>query len=331
MNENKALEIIGKARANGALVYAPANLDTPPLYKAEVTEIRATGEEFHAMQGGKYMPNKAVTDRIGEAAGVDFIAERCGTRKEGTSCYVGWAQGRVRLPDGSWRYSTVEEYEYDVEVRCEEEFLKGKKAGDSYRQYTDIEKAQKRIELSKVARARAATGARLRVIRQLTGMPVAFTAAEKSRPLIFSRIVQNTDFILQTAEGRMMAIAAATGIAAQVYGAQAAALPAAPAPIAEEALRSVDEATATFEDVPGDVDFGVPQEPPASESEGRTAALDSLREYLESGILNPQQTGIVQKAVDNPNTPFDGDGGLVYYLNLCKAQEAQRRQKRGAA
>ena len=67
------------------------------------------------------------------------------------------------------------------------------------------------LELTKVARQRAATGARLRVIRQITGMPSAFEKAEIEKPFVFTCVVQNTDFILKTPEGRAMATAQALG------------------------------------------------------------------------------------------------------------------------
>jgi hypothetical protein len=68
------------------------------------------------------------------------------------------------------------------------------------------------LEYSKVARQRAATGARLRVIRQLTGMPAAFEKSDAMKPMVFTRIVQNTSYILNTPEGRAMATAQALGV-----------------------------------------------------------------------------------------------------------------------
>jgi len=215
MNENKALAIIEDARSKGALVYAPQNMDCPPLYKVEATVITAKPDEFFNIQG-KYMPSKAVVDRIGEAAGVDFIAAQCSVRTEkrdddigNRTVFVGFAQGRTRLPDGTWRASSVEDYEFDPLLRAQMESK------------NDSEIRKKYLEYTKVARQRASTGARVRVIRQLTGMPVTFTQADMAKPLVFTRIVQNTDYILGTHEGKMMAIAMATGAAQMMYGPQA--------------------------------------------------------------------------------------------------------------
>lgn len=211
---DNALAIITRERAAGALIFSPQNIDTPPLYKVEATVIKARPDEFHNMKG-KFMPNRAVTDRISEAAGVDFIAAECSVVAETREAmpelglprrtvFVGYAQGRTRLPDGSWRNSTKADYEFDPVLRAKSE---GK--GD-----------REALEYMKFARQRASTGARLGVIRQLVGIPVTFSEREITLPLVFSRVVQNTDYILGTKEGRIMAIAAATGIAAQMYGPQ---------------------------------------------------------------------------------------------------------------
>jgi hypothetical protein len=57
------------------------------------------------------------------------------------------------------------------------------------------------IELQKAASQRAATGARLRVIRQLTGMPESFAEKNIQKPLYFGRMIQNMKYIL--AEGEL--------------------------------------------------------------------------------------------------------------------------------
>lgn len=271
--ENKALAIIDKARTDGALVYAPQNLDCPPLYKAEATIIKARPDEFFNIQG-KYMPSKAVVDRIGEAAGVDFIAANCGVKTESRdddigkrTVFVGFAQGRARLPDGSWRQSSIEEYEFDPLLRAQ---LDGKGEPDTRRKY---------LENVKVGRQRASTGARVRVIRQITGMPVTFTQADIARPLVFSRIVQNTDYILGTKEGRVMAIAAATGLSAQMYGAKEAGLEAGPGPAAEPATDEPRDVTHSAEEA----DFGGDDfdEDPAVDPAAATIAAE-LNEWAVS-------------------------------------------------
>lgn len=218
---NNALTVIENARKQNALVFVnQENYQTGiELYKTEATVIQSKPEEFHNLQG-KYMPNRAVTDRIGEAAGVQFVAGdvRAETRDDEIAgkrtVFVGTAQGKVRMPDGSWRMSALEEYEFDPTLRA----MLDKKIDyitDSNRSVF----ARTALEYTKVARQRAATGARLRVIRQLTGMPVNFTQADISRPMVFTRVVQNTAHILETKEGRTLATMQALGMTTEsLYG-----------------------------------------------------------------------------------------------------------------
>lgn len=222
--ENTALAIIERAQKGGALVFVNRdNLESrTKLYRTEITQIQAKQDEFHKVNG-KFMPNKAVTDRIGEANGIQFIDKNCFVETQmRPACaglpercvYVGYAQGKVRMPDGNWRESTVENYEFDPTLRAAEDAPNkkdyGKPAG-----YDPFDPANKSkfnrdiLAYVKPAMARAATGARLRVIRQLSGMPETFTAEEITRPLAFARIVQNTEYILETPEGRTMATAKA--------------------------------------------------------------------------------------------------------------------------
>jgi hypothetical protein len=296
-----ALVLVNKARSAGALIFAQPNLETPPLYRAEITEIKSRPDEFHDMKQGKYMPNKAVVDRIGDAAGIDFLNSSCGVRSElrdddigKRTVFIGYAQGRTRLPDGSWRQSSVEEYEFDPLLRAKiEKERDGEAAVKS-----------KYLEYAKVARQRASTGARVRVIRQLVGMPVTFSDAERNKPLVFSRIVQNTDYILGTKEGRMMAIAAATGVAGMLYGPHAAQT--APAALAVETeyeepeMRPADDQQ-TAGLAAQALDDGFAEEAPADPE--RQKLIYTLTDYINSGTMNDAAHRKVESLIDDPNTP----------------------------
>jgi hypothetical protein len=230
MNGENALQIVRAAQSKGALIFANIeNMEAKvDLYRTEVTEIIFKETDFHTING-KFMPNKASTDRIGEACGVQFIQAACRVTvepREDPLCgkrtaYRGEAQGKVRMPDGSWRFSTVDEYEFDPVLRAMLD-----------KNITELNEQTKKtvgraiLEYTKVARQRAATGARLRVIRQITGMPVAFEKTDALKSMIFTRVVQNTDYILKTPEGRAMATAQALGWdAASLFGARKDALP----------------------------------------------------------------------------------------------------------
>jgi hypothetical protein len=211
-----ALEKIKKAKDGGALVFVNEEnfMSAVPLYKTEVTILAPKVEDFHKING-KHMPTKNFTDRIGEANGVQFIPANCRVTTETREDDVGWkravyvaqAQGKIRMPDGSWRESTVEDYEFDPVLRAMLD--KNVTVIDSTTRQVVARTIQ---EYSKVGRQRASTGARLRVIRQLTGMPTAFPTDEIKKDMVFTRVVQNTDYILQTKEGRTLATAQALGM-----------------------------------------------------------------------------------------------------------------------
>lgn len=219
MDQNNALMKIEDAKNKGALVYVNEDdIQTAHMYRPVVTVLPAVREDFHERPiNGRMMPKSHHVDRIGEAAGVEFVAGQCGTRKEGPMTWVGFAQGRRRMPDGSWRTSSVNEYEFDVDVRSEEDFL-----NDSKGKY-DSEHNRKRhiIELKKVARQRASTGARLRVIRELVGIPIAFGREDFQRALVVSRIAVDSDAMLADPDTRQAALDMATGARQRVFGAPA--------------------------------------------------------------------------------------------------------------
>jgi hypothetical protein len=223
MSTGNALTIVRAAQNKGALVFANIeNMETKiDLYRTEVTEINFNNSDFHTING-KSMPSKSATDRIGEASGVQFIQSACrvtAETRDDPQCgkrtvYRGEAQGKVRMPDGSWRISTVDEYEFDPVLRA----MLDKNVTELNEQ-TKQTVGRTVLEYTKVARQRAATGARLRVIRQLIGMPPSFEKTDAAKPFVFTRVVQNTDYILKTPEGRAMATAQALGVdVASLFG-----------------------------------------------------------------------------------------------------------------
>lgn len=288
MDNAKAIAIIDKARSSGALAFVGQGFgDVVPLYKPDVTLLAVTPKDFHNIQG-KLCARKETVDKIGDAAGIDYIAAQCGVRTEireddelgKRTIYIGYAQGRVRLPDGTWRASTVEEYEFDPVLRAR------------------LDKKDK-LEYMKAARQRASTGARLRVVRQLTGMPTAFEAKDlgEGKDLVFGRIVQNTDYILSTPEGRAMAIAQAVGVTGQLFGGRNAPAQIPAAPIEERDATPADTGPAPDPSAGSDWDDG------ASDAELRVAALQGqLADYIASGLLPAQGVQACQAAIDRGET-----------------------------
>ena len=228
MNENvtKALTVIDNAKKNGALAFVTREdcISVTPLYKPEVTIIqlklpKAQNDpeaDVYNIQG-KFMPKREVVDRIGEATGLEFIREGCRSwteTREDDVCgkrtvYISEQQAKKRMSDGSCRTSSVQAYEFDPVLRAMDDFNVTEMTPEAKNMKNRFGKTLGKaiLEYTKVARQRAETGARLRVIRELTNMPTAFSKAEAEKPLIFGRIAQNTDYILQTPEGRAMASA----------------------------------------------------------------------------------------------------------------------------
>lgn len=216
-NQSKiAIDLVQKHKSERDLVFvAEEDLRTQTMFLPEVVIIRSTPDDFHKISG-KYMPKGYQTDRIGEAAGIVYL-ENCGTRVEevdGETSFVGFAQGKKRMPDGTWRTSSVCEYEFNPVRRAEEDFLRDKQ--NKYN--TEKDKKLAVLNYQKFGRQRASTGARLRVVRELTGMPVAFEEKNIKRAMVFSRVAVNTDLLLSDPEMREAAVKVALGASKEIYG-----------------------------------------------------------------------------------------------------------------
>ena len=73
MDEKKALAVIEQQQKAGALIYTrPEDLQTQRMFVPQVTVIPAVPQDFHNIKG-KMMPKSHHLNRIGEAAGVDFV------------------------------------------------------------------------------------------------------------------------------------------------------------------------------------------------------------------------------------------------------------------
>jgi hypothetical protein len=237
-NVTKALTVLKDAVKAGALAFVTKEdcMAVTPLYKPEITVIQlrlpADKNDQNADVyniSGKYMPKREIVDRIGEATGLIFIHEGCKTWTETYDddiagkrmVYVSEQQAKKRMSDGSWRTSSVQAYEFDPVMRAMLDYNVTELNAQTKQTKNKWGKtlAQTILEYTKVARQRAETGARLRVIRELTNMPTAFSADDAKKPLVFGRFAQNTDYILQTREGRAMASAQALGVdVASLFG-----------------------------------------------------------------------------------------------------------------
>lgn len=318
-NVNKALTVIKGAVKNGALTFVSAEdcMAVTPLYKPEVTVI-----QLRLPQGkddpnsdvynisGKFMPKREVVDRIGEATGLIFIHEGCRTWTESydddiagkRTVYISEQQAKKRMSDGSWRTSSVQAYEFDPVMRAMLDYgvtelnAQTKQTKDKWGKKT---LAQTILEYTKVARQRAETGARLRVIRELTNMPTAFSAADAAKPLVFGRFAQNTDYILQTPEGRAMASAQALGVdVASLFGGRK--LPAAENEVPAPAIASATPETAALPESTADYEYA------DASFEGAEAAFDSRDSAAsEAETLASQAASSGDAELDNPTQALE--------------------------
>ncbi len=172
------------------------------LLEVHIEAIVCKKEEFHDLKGGAFTPKKETLDKFASAAGINYNQAAEATRREGDGCYVGTAQPMVMGPDGKYQFGAVCEYEFDVDVRLEEMKLNKKAVWNNgqkeVRDYTNTELAQERIQLMKVGRQRANTGARSRATVSMLGMQTGFKDLfPKNSPpssnvtFLFSRIMFN--------------------------------------------------------------------------------------------------------------------------------------------
>lgn len=320
MNENvtKALTVIDNAKKNGALAFVTREdcMSVTPLYKPEVTIIQLKlpnaqndpEADVYNIQG-KFMPKREIVDRIGEATGLEFIREGCRSwteTREDDVCgkrtvYISEQQAKKRMSDGSYRTSSVQAYEFDPVLRAMDDFNVTEMTPEAKNKKNRFGKTLGKaiLEYTKVARQRAETGARLRVIRELTNMPTAFSKAEAEKPLIFGRIAQNTDYILQTPEGRAMASAQALGVdVASLFGGRK--LPAQETETPASAIPSNEPAEALPETTE------VPVEYEEYSDEGAEAAFDSSHSSEpESTSSLAEQAAGAAKATSPDVNEFD--------------------------
>jgi hypothetical protein len=316
-----ALTTIEDARKKHALICLNEGdfLSSEPLFKPQITEVvldipgdnETESADCWNIQG-KIVPKRHTIDRIGEAAGISFVAEQCKNRVETRDdpiggprqVFVSEQQGKMRMPDGSWKTSSLQSSEFDPVLRALEDqklnsitekplsyqAQKSKRGGGMY---LGKSTGQIIIENNKRGRQMAETGARLRVIKEMTALPTALSREEASKPLTFGRWVQNTDYLLSTPEGRLLAAAQATGtqeLVAALYGNRA--LPGMGGQAAPEP-RGITEGSAGEDPPPAGRNLAAEaagddpeprQQPAQSEFDQLTVALEEFQEGFEEQL-----------------------------------------------
>ncbi len=202
MTREAALKFIDQYKSKNPLSFIkPSHLDElSPLLEVQIEAVEVRKDEFHNL-AGSYSPKKETLDKFASAAGISFNTLGETTRKEG-SAYIGTTQAMVMGPDGKMQLGAPCEYEFDPDVRLEELRLAGKtewvNREKTSREYTERELAQEKVQLMKVGRQRANTGARNRATLMMLGMQTGFKGLfdkndpdSSSKVFLFSRIIVN--------------------------------------------------------------------------------------------------------------------------------------------
>ncbi len=274
------------------LLARPEDFSTSPLIKLELAVVKIDprdvreGGEVHTI-GGQKTPSRSALDKIADATGIDFTESR--SWKEDEHTWVCSMTGRRKQPDGTWRYATAD-YELDLEARAEEI---RKRNGSQASKETEI------LQLRKFARQRANTGARLRVIRALTGLKTGFTPDELSRPFVFPRFSVNMEAALRDPDMKRAALNQALGVTADLYGASAE--PRDVTPRAEEPAQI--EAPAEEE---AGVEFAADEAP-----DPRDALRNQLQDFLNADTLGSEICSVIGAVKDNPQASVEALQNMV--------------------
>jgi len=275
MADTKALEVIKQYQSKGALVFIDENdLQPQRMFRTVTTMIPVVRSDFHDQPiNGEMMPKAHHLHRIAEDAGITF--DTIDIKKNETSWTV-TARAFRRGPDGTIGHVDAS-YDYDWVDRAKD----GPK---------------------KFALQRAETGAQLRAIRKILGMPVAFSKDNFERAIAVCRIVINTDEMLDDPGMRQAAISHAVGATRNLFGPDRNVTP-------REQI-GAPEASGTVVDDDDDVAFGdgptsggetdperkaiadeLEQWAAKYETEGKIKAADSIREKIADE--NIDATGLI--------------------------------------
>lgn len=337
MNTRQAKEFIAKFPNAVSYVKESHLEDLSPLFEVHIECLKVRKDEFHFMYPATYMPRKETLDKFAGAAGISYNkAVEASTRKDGEHVYVGQSQAMEMGPDGKMRYGDICEYEFDVDVRHEEIVLNDRES--KYPKLHDsgvlVESKSRRawLELKKVARQRANTGARSRATLNLLGMSTGLKDLFKkddpdstTREFLFSRVIVNTrnEMVLNRALDSMFGQA---GNVPQLFGPDA--------DVPRIAERNVSPSHDEADPVPDDLDdapFDLEPEsvaPVDPEEKEKEVLRDDLKGSLESGLLPPAKEDQVRGWLSDESLSLSE---LRENSALVTAYIDSRKKKQGVA
>lgn len=298
MIPEQARQIVEKHRDAVSFVKSSHLEELSPLVEVVIEVVQVLKKDFHCLPGNVYYPRKETTDRFGSAAGISFASVEIGTRRE-DGAIVGRAIPQEVGPDGKIVQWAPAEYEFDPELRAEEDIIRDEeKPRDKQRYGSESRKRMLVLQYKKVARRRADTGARAAAIISAIGMPTGFKDLFRNgdpdtatRTFLFSRIVANAknERVLNRALDNMF------GQAQQLYGGHT----------AQAAIEAPSERLAAAvpvepEDDPG---FGdnVESDRLSHEDQARNDAVEMLCQLRDENdwSLHPTKLQTIQDTIDN--------------------------------
>ncbi len=328
MTKEKAQEFITKY-PNARNYVKPSHLEElSPLLEVAIEAIICKKEEFHLLASNTYMPRKETIDRFAIAAGVSYNPLEEATRKEG-DCYIGRSQAMIMGPDGKYSIGDVCEYEFDAEVRHDEEVIADKSA-----KYPRFHANGKILEdkarlaylnMRKVARQRANTGARSRATLSILGMQTGFKdlfhpddSPSATVTFLFSRIIVNTKN--QMVLGFMLKNI--TSPAAMLYGPG----------LQQKGLHLIEAAPNASSEIPDEAfeqdpeDFFVIDPDPPMEPYTNSLAAQ-IQEMIDENSLGPRALAAARDAVDAHRDDEAFLAELLPRLTAAREKTLASRQK----
>jgi hypothetical protein len=295
VNNADIVQFIEAAEKDGANVYVDKNtgIATSEFYRTEITRLDFDiNIDFHRLETKEkneetgrwevnakktvYAPKVSVLDRIADCAGITFVKNETHDVMHDDEFgkhtgYVSTCIGRKLMSDGNYKDSSEQIYEFDPLIQAMSENTE------------DAKIKRKTVEYRKVAIKRAETGARLRVIRELVGLPQGFPKERAEKYFVIGRTVPNLKEIASTERGRALAECKALGIdpALLLYGERR-----------EQKLLPAQDASA----VPI-----VSLPPTTSESSTQNKANDTPPEHTIANLA-------AEAAADEPDFPPDSEG-----------------------
>jgi hypothetical protein len=234
VNKDEIVAFIEIAEKDGANIYVDKNtgIATSEFYRTEITRLDFNIDiDFHKLETKEknedtgrwevnekktvYAPKVNVLDRIADCAGITIVKNETNEVMHNDeygkhTAFISTCIGRKLMSDGNFKDSSMQIYEFDPLIQAMSE---GTDEGKIRR---------KTLEYRKNAAKRAETGARLRVIRELVGLPQGFPKERAEKYFVIGRIVPNLKEIASTPRGRILAECKALGVdpAILLYGAQ---------------------------------------------------------------------------------------------------------------